>query len=421
MIRGHLIVHPVLRQRLPEWVPAEMPLVVPSTLQPPAAGASPALTFRPLGASDPWTLVTETPHGPFEARADLGALMDFVRYERYRPPYRPLYTRIPLPIHRIPRRLRATAYRWLSSRSKRHPRASGFTFPAWPKDVTVDTLSLLGSMLNVDKLTGPDKSIFKIDPVWPEGKSYAVVLTHDVDSGWAFEHTENVAPLLKIESSAGVRSAWYFVVKTIPRREILTRGLERDGHEIGFHCYNHDHRFPFLSEAAMRARLDRCRPFLDRFGVKGMRSANYLKSSRFLSIMGERFEYDLSFRDSYHGAGGAHGCSTVHPFRIGGGSLLEIPTTMPDDYDLFSRGLSPEEALKMQIESMENIKIRGGVVNLVTHTEPHLSVNKKGLCLYQEIVRYVSSDPAAWITLPRDLAAWRKRASLLAPRETLPT
>lgn len=370
---------------------------------------TPALTFAPEDGGPGLPLVTRDETGAWHAHIDLDACIRFILAERYVRPYRPAYTFVPGVARLVPTALKARILARLIRREEHELAEHGGpcpAFPAWPKDRSVDALSEIASIVR----GAPPAA-----PAWPENKKYAVVFTHDVDSSWIFHPTERAAEFLRIETAARVKSAWYFVVGHLPKGERLTHDLARNGHEIGFHCYNHDHRFPFLSRRAMARRMARCAAFLERHAVKGLRSANYLKTERFLHFVAPFFCYDLTFHDSSAGPGGRRGCSTVRPFIIPTTSLLEIPTTVPEDYLLLMRGLSPRHALEIQLAAIEDIKARGGVVNIVTHAEPRLSVNPDGLYLYRELVHSVSSDPTAWIALPRDVATWCLQRIASAP------
>lgn len=395
-IPGTLVVAPPLASLLPPWVPAQMPF----RLDAEAAHArqvpegTPALTFEPADEAPARPIVLHSPSGRLIPLMNLSGLIDFIRMEKYRPPYRPLYTYLPFSPRLAPPFLRSFVHSLLS-RSSRRDRV--IPFPAWPNDFSVDSLQEIRASVE-QRSPSP--------PPWPDGKRYAVVSTHDVDSDWIFRHPEDLDRILAIENRLNIRSAWYFVLNRLPANRNLLRELRDAGHEIGFHCTNHDHRFPFLPPDAMRLRMESALPFIREFDVKGMRSANYLKSRTFQRLQAEYFDYDLSYRDSYHGVGGSHGCSTVRPFLVEDTNLLEIPTTVPEDYALRAAGLGREAALAIQREAVRGIRSRGGGVNIVTHPEPELSLHADGLWLYEQLLTELAPDPTAWITRPRDLAAW---------------
>ena len=108
------------------------------------------------------------------------------------------------------------------------------------------------------------------------------------------------------------------------------------------------------------------------------------------------------------------GSGTCFPFDLEGSNLLEIPTTVTEDYVLELKGTSPEQTLEQQRKILEGIKKKGGVANVLTHPEPQLSSRKPWLENYDALLTRVKSDPTAWTPLPRELqAAWRRRQELI--------
>ena len=57
-------------------------------------------------------------------------------------------------------------------------------------------------------------------PVWPDGKKFAVVLTHDVESRAGLERCRK---LMELEMRLGVRSSFNFVPRVIQRARRIAR------------------------------------------------------------------------------------------------------------------------------------------------------------------------------------------------------
>ena len=74
-------------------------------------------------------------------------------------------------------------------------------------------------------------------PGWPEGKKFAFVLTHDVES----QHgVDRVKELAELELKIGFRSSFNFVPEgeyTVPRSSRLA---DDRGFEVGVHDLHHD-------------------------------------------------------------------------------------------------------------------------------------------------------------------------------------
>ena len=78
-------------------------------------------------------------------------------------------------------------------------------------------------------------------PGWPDGKKFAVVLTHDVEgsgAGWI-----KCRPLMELEMELGFRSSFNFIPEGNYRVPAAFRDdLTRNGFEVGVHDLRHDGR-----------------------------------------------------------------------------------------------------------------------------------------------------------------------------------
>src|SRR5882724_11082390 len=77
-------------------------------------------------------------------------------------------------------------------------------------------------------------------PGWPNGKKFAVVLTHDVEGRVGLEKCR---ALMELELARGFRSSFNFIPEggyTVPPE--LREELVRNGFEVGIHDLKHDGR-----------------------------------------------------------------------------------------------------------------------------------------------------------------------------------
>src|SRR4029077_20652844 len=113
------------------------------------------------------------------------------------------------------------------------------SFPRWPVETSLHDLYAWTFEL-VASFTGAP--VPWID-VWPDGHSWSIVLTHDVEAKAGYERM----PLLRdVEREHGYRSSWNFVPLREPREErydvgddVLVR-LDEEGCEVGVHGLHHD-------------------------------------------------------------------------------------------------------------------------------------------------------------------------------------
>lgn len=342
--------------------------------------------------------LVEYPQRRYIFNFDVEAAVNLVRREGYFVKKRPVYTYLPFSVQNFPPGVRFALDRMLDSG---HKKQSPALFPAYPKDGAFDMLR----GLFISAVSGAS-GIAAEAAVWPAGKKYAFMLTHDVDSGWVYEG-DNLKLFTDIEDKAGVRGAWFFVTNLYGHDFAKIDALKASGHEIGYHCYNHDHKLAFLPERKMAERLDRSKWFIEKYGVAGFRSAHYLRTPALYSKLAGYVRYDSSVHDSYNPSFKVglfrEGCSTVHPFRLSDGGLLELPITVPEDVKLYDAEAGPEAIAGVQLRQIEEVKKRGGLATLVVHPEPFLTARPACLEALKQVLKAVSSDPECWIRTPKEI------------------
>lgn len=275
------------------------------------------------------------------------------------------------------------------------------SFPRWPGEDAADILRyILLSCLKLADPGTPDPPAF-----WPQGKKYAVVLTHDVDTPWCLEG-ENV--LADIEDRLGLRSAWFVVCRHTERplaAESLRR-LANTGHEIGCHGWEHSPGMATLPAAKLTSMLGRCARALDSFGPDlGFRSPFLARGRALYESLAPLFFYDASAPDSERYVSSfQNGCGTVLPFLDG--NLVRLPLTMPQDALLLGIGYDTAAILRAWTEKMEWIKRRGGLVVVSTHPEPQFGASPAVRTAYAALASSISVDADAWLTTPREVARW---------------
>lgn len=319
--------------------------------------------------------------------------------ERYCAKVRPIYTYLPFHYHKVPFRIQLSRLLSLTHRF----RMAGNRFPAWPNDNSADFLKEL--TLNAAALVGIKK---QAKPVWPNGKKFAVALSHDVDTKGGFSLMESFA---EVEESFGMRATYNVLTNHYRLDENILDRLKGRGHELGWHGYNHDNMLPFLPEEKIEKRFEENSDFFARYNVRGMRSPCLLTSDA-LDRTAEKFmDYDSSIPDTgvfVSGSNDFTGCCSIFPYAKG--ELLEIPMTMPMDADLQYLGYTPDMILKAWKEKLGWIKKLGGVAVLNTHVDKHYSGNSTMIKTYCRFLESLSKESTAWLANTAEIAEhWKKR------------
>lgn len=357
-------------------------------------------------SSESVPLVTVDSSGRYHFYLDLDETISFVQQEKYVKHNSPFYVKWGLSPDRFPPLLRKAALFSFSLTRSLFAKASRPAFPILPKDLSVDLWYFF-----VQALIGRYSRIKEEPlPLWPNGKRYAVILNHDVDTEWGFKNDQGIQAFREIEEKKGFRSAWMVVGNLAAMGRSCLRDLLASGHEIGFHGPDHGHALAYLPEEEIRERLSRASSFLKDFNCLGFRSPSYHRTATLYRALEPLIRYDMSMHDTFENvnspAPSLEGCSTCFPFRIEGTEILEIPTTVTEDFVLEMKGRSPAHCLECQLGLIEKIKQRQGVVNLLTHPEPRLSAQSEWIQNYDNLLSKVAKEPFAWVALPRDLYHW---------------
>jgi peptidoglycan/xylan/chitin deacetylase (PgdA/CDA1 family) len=311
-------------------------------------------------------------------------------FEVDRSPPAPVMRNLPFHYHRVPGAVRVILARLLTRLGR------SVEFPQWPEEPFVEGLRAL--VQECVSRTCPGAAA---RPYWPQGKRYAVALTHDVDDANGFRHLE--APRA-VERKLGAPSTFFFVTHTDPLDEAALRALRDEGCEISAHGYNHDCMLAWLPGDAMEDRLKRSAERLAEWGGGGSRSPWKGRTDPFSQRVAKHFSYDSSCPDS----DGSSGVATVFPFRRG--ALLELPITTPIDADAILLGHEASAPLRIWQEKLAYIRGLGGFACITTHPAKYFGGNAVMLATYETLLRSVVNDGDAWLATMSDIAVhWQGR------------
>ncbi|MEJ2102795.1 MAG: hypothetical protein P8X68_22910 [Desulfobacterales bacterium] len=251
---------------------------------------------------------------------------------------------------------------------------------------------------------------------WPDGKKFALILTHDVDMARGYRRCRD---LMQLEQKMGFRSSINFVPERYAVSSGLRRELERNGFEIGVHGLNHDGKL-FQSKKIFDGRCVKINRYLQQWNSVGFRAPamhHNLDWIRDLNI-----EYDLSTFDTDPFEPQSDGARTIYPFRVdgtpSGNGYVEMPYTLPQDFTLFV--LMRERNIDIWIQKLNWLAGAGGMVLVNTHPD-YMNFNDGRLRAdeypaehYEAFLKHLlDTYPGQyWHMLPREMAAfWKNRLS----------
>ena len=244
-------------------------------------------------------------------------------------------------------------------------------------------------------------------PGWPEGKRFALVLTHDVEGKKGLARVEQ---LMDLEAKYGFCSSFNFVPEweySLP--ETLRQTMERQGFEVGVHGLEHDGKL-YSSKAAFASKAVRIREYAKRWNASGFRSPLMQHRLAWLHNLG--VDYDASTFDTDPFEPEPDGFGTIFPFWVPGpqgSGYVELPYTLPQDFTLFS--VLRERNIDIWKRKLDWIAERGGMALLNTHPDYMCFEGKQAkdefpVSLYEAFLRYAREkyDSAFWTALPREVS-----------------
>ena len=288
---------------------------------------------------------------------------------------------------------------------------------------------------------------------WPDGKKFAVILTHDIEGKLGLERCRS---LMELEMEMGFRSSFNFIPEGSYRvLAPLRHDMVQNGFEIGVHDLAHDGRL-FRSESRFRRCAIEINRYLKEWNAVGFRSAFMLHNLDWLHRLD--IEYDLSTFDTDPFEPQPEGRHTIFPFwvpapaarqsevrsqrSLGGGrqsgglstdealnselptindsrsGYVELPYSLAQDSTLFL--LLRETSIEIWKKKVDWIAHHGGMVLLNTHPDYMAFTNGQAerweypASMYRQLLEYVAGRYSGefWHVLPRQAADLIRRRVL---------
>jgi hypothetical protein len=243
---------------------------------------------------------------------------------------------------------------------------------------------------------------------WPDGKRFALVLTHDVDTA---RGQERCARLREIEQNLGFRSSFNFVPKRYEVSRELRDCLVGSGFEVGVHGLYHDGKH-YESRDTFTRRAVQINGYLKEWGAVGFRSPSMLHNLEWIGDLD--IEYDASTFDTDPFEPQTDGVATIFPFLVRPAGrqngYVELPYTLPQDFTLYV--LLGEKNIDTWRRKLDWICERGGMALLNAHPDYMRFDGAKPGCdeypagYYTDFLAYIRQryEGRFWHVLPREMA-----------------
>ena len=244
---------------------------------------------------------------------------------------------------------------------------------------------------------------------WPDGKEFALILTHDVDTE---KGNRNCRLLADIDERMGFRTSFNFVAEDYKIDPVLLNELSGRGFEIGQHGIHHTDIFRTRNN--FQKHTDRINQYLKKWKAVGFRGPSMFHNLDWIRDLD--IEYDSSTFDTDPFEPQPDGVGTIFPFWVSGKTgqkgYVELPYTLPQDFLLFI--LMGQKNIDTWKAKLDWVAGKGGMALLIAHPDymnfsnGNLGVEEYPVKYYEEFLSYLKKEYEGryWNVLPRELARW---------------
>lgn len=248
---------------------------------------------------------------------------------------------------------------------------------------------------------------------WPDGKRFALILTHDVDTA---QGQEKCVALASMEEALGLRSSFNFVPRRYQVSSSLREYLAEKGFEVGVHGLYHDGKY-FNSREEWDNRAKLINQYIKEWNAVGYRTPSMHHMLDWFHELD--IEYDASTFDTDPFEPYPDSAKTIFPFCVPNGKkqsggYLELPYTLAQDFTLFV--LLQEKSIGLWKKKLDWIVQNGGMALINTHPD-YMNFNGGRLAreeypseFYKEFLEYVIGkyNGEFWHVLPREVCTFWK-------------
>ena len=243
---------------------------------------------------------------------------------------------------------------------------------------------------------------------WPDGKKFALVLTHDVETEKGLKKCRD---LMKIDERMGFRSSFNFVALDYKIPSGFIQEIKEHGFEVGIHGLRHTGNI-YRSKKTFSEQAVQINQYIKQWGAVGFRSPAMFHNLDYIHCL--NIDYDASTFDTDPFEPQPDGAGTIFPFWVPGNSqqrgYVELPYTLPQDFLLFI--LMKEKNIDIWKTKLDWIAEHGGMALFITHPD-YMDFNKNTRDYeeypsqyYEEFLSYIKSRYKGfyWQALPKDMA-----------------
>ena len=251
---------------------------------------------------------------------------------------------------------------------------------------------------------------------WPDGKEFAIVLTHDVELRKGHDRCRE---LLELEKKLGFKSLFNFVAERYKVDKELREFIVSEGFEVGIHGIKHDGK-KFKNKKIFDKRAIKINQYIKEWNIVGFRAPAVHHNLEWIGELD--IDYDLSTFDTDPFEPQPDGVGTIFPFLVerknGQPGYVELPYTLDQDFTLFI--LMKESSPQMWIDKLNWIAKNGGMALVIVHPD-YVNFNNQRefeeypVDYYIDFLKYLKENYEGkyWNALPKDVAKYFKKMMVI--------
>lgn len=237
------------------------------------------------------------------------------------------------------------------------------------------------------------------------GKRYACLVTHDVDTQRGFQGAKH---LRKLEEKYDVPSAWFIPSKHYKLDPEMVKELANHG-EIGAHDTRHDGKLAQLPKQKLVKRFREAKQILEKIldcSVGGFRAPLLQHNVDIIEALGDAgYTYDTSiptWEPKHPYVMKSHGIGSVNPVKMS--KIVEISVSLPQDHQMIHvLGFTTKQTVEAWTRLKETIRDIGGICTVLVHPSYEMA-HSKNLSTYEVLINNFATDDDAWVTVPTEIA-----------------
>ena len=247
---------------------------------------------------------------------------------------------------------------------------------------------------------------------WPNGKKFALVLSHDVDTQKGFDAIPN---LLDIEKKMGFKSTFNIVPERYRVSQDTIELIKQEGFGVSVHGLKHDGKL-FKSKKIFDERAIKINEYLKQWGSNGFTSPSMISNLDWQHDL--NIAHSICTFDTDPFEPKPTPSKTIFPLVITnedtGCSYVELPYTLPQDHTLFI--ILKEADISIWKKKLKWIAEKGGMALLNTHPDyiqfddKRCSYELYPKSFYVDFLQHITTEYGGqfWNALPSDVSHfWR--------------